>query len=71
MGQQHIVADPIHSNAAVDKIKKRRIKASMSSKGTTDSFNSGPWSVDWLENMQQGDIGLISSKKKRLRKVGK
>jgi hypothetical protein len=32
--------------------------------------NSGPWSVDWLQNIQQGDIGLISSKNKRLKKVG-
>jgi len=27
--------------------------------------------VDWLQNVQHGDIGLISSHKKRLKKVGK
>jgi hypothetical protein len=35
------------------------------------SYVSGPWSVDWLQNVQQGDIGLISSKNKRLKKVVK
>jgi hypothetical protein len=38
-------------------------------KSTEGSFNSGPWSVEWIQSIQQGDIGLISSKKKRLRKV--
>jgi len=32
---------------------------------------SGPWSVDWLQNTQEGDKGLISSKNKRLKKVVK
>jgi len=31
--------------------------------------NSGPWSVDWLHNTQEGDTGLISSKNKKLKKV--
>jgi hypothetical protein len=47
-------------------VKKRRNKSTAGSVG-----NSGPWSVDWLRNIQKGDIGLISSKNKRLRKVGK
>jgi hypothetical protein len=46
--------------------RKRRNKNSSNSLG-----NSGPWSIDWLQNIQQGDIGLISSKNKRLKKVGK
>jgi len=46
--------------------KKRSNKYTSCSLG-----NSGPWSVDWLQNIQQGDIGLISSKNKRLKKVGK
>jgi len=46
--------------------KKRRNKYTSCSLG-----NSGPWSVDWLQNIHQGDIGLISSKNKRLKKVGK
>jgi len=35
------------------------------------SLNSGPWSVDWLHNLQKGDVGLISSRTKRLRTVAK
>jgi len=31
--------------------------------------NSGPWNVDWLQNTQEGDTGLISSKNKKLKKV--
>jgi hypothetical protein len=47
--------------------RKKRSKKSIS----VSVGNSGPWSVDWLQNLQKGDIGLISSKNKRLRKVGK
>lgn len=32
---------------------------------------SGPWSVEWLCNIQKGDVGLISSKNKRMKKAGK
>jgi hypothetical protein len=35
------------------------------------SLGSGPWSVDWLRNIQKGGVGLISSKTKQLRMVGK
>jgi len=34
-------------------------------------IRSDPWSVDWLQNIQHGDIGLISSKHKRLKMVRK
>jgi len=51
-------------------------KAEVGSKRkTTKTFTScslgtsGPWRVDWLQNFQQGDKGLISSKNKRLKKV--
>jgi hypothetical protein len=49
--------------------RKRRLKTSTISSDDTRSIRSGPWSVDWLRNVQQGDIGLISSNKKRLKKV--
>jgi len=46
----------------VGKSRKRRNKFSSSSKDDARSFGSGPWNVDWLQNIQKGDIGLISSK---------
>jgi len=51
--------------------KKRRHRATSCSTDGGHSFRSGPWNVDWLKNVQQGDIGLISSNKKRLKKVVK
>jgi len=35
------------------------------------SLQSGPWSVEWLRNVKRGDIGLISSKHKRLKRTVK
>jgi hypothetical protein len=35
------------------------------------SLQSGPWSVKWLRNVKRGDIGLISSNNKRLKKAVK
>jgi hypothetical protein len=52
-------------------LKKRRAQPTSSSSDVVRSLRSGPWSVDWLQNVQHGDIGLISSNKKRLNKVGK
>ena len=54
-----------------DALKKRKARQTSSSADEVRSLQSGSWSVDWLRNVQHGDIGLISSKKKRLRKVGK
>ena len=48
--------------------RKRRVKSSLGSRDATGSGRSGPWSVDWLHNVQKGGIGLISSRKKRLKK---
>ena len=49
--------------------RKRRVKSSMCSQDDTWPSRSGPWSAEWLHNVQKGDIGLISSKKKRLKKM--
>jgi hypothetical protein len=49
--------------------RKRCIKSTTVSSEETLSFRSGPWSVDWLQNIQQGDISLISSNNKRLRRL--
>jgi hypothetical protein len=54
-----------------DALKKRKVRPTSSSDDVARSLQSGPWSVDWLRNVQHGDIGLISSNKKRLKKVGK
>jgi len=70
-GKQQDLAAVIHTDAVKLNYNNRRIKSTLNSGGTTESFHSGPWSVEWLENVQQGDIGLVSSKNKRLRKVGK
>jgi hypothetical protein len=35
------------------------------------SLQSGPWSIEWLRSVQKGDVGLISSNKKRHRKFSK
>jgi len=52
-------------------LEKEEIIYLKSSKDEARSFSSGSWSVDWLQNIQNYDIGLISSKNKRLRKVSK
>lgn len=52
-------------------VRKHRVHVSSRSTDDGKSLSSGPWSVDWLQNVQQGDIGLISSKKKRLKKVSR
>lgn len=49
--------------------RKRRAKSSLCSQDASGSSTSGPWSVDWLHNVQKGDIGLISSKKKHIKKM--
>jgi len=46
--------------------RKRSNNCTSSSKGSL-----GSWSVDWLQNIQKGDVGLISSKNMRLTKVVK
>jgi len=46
-------------------------ESSLGSAEDRSSIRSGPWSVDWLQNIQHGDIGLISSKHKRLKMVRK
>jgi hypothetical protein len=61
----------VHASVGDDgKSRKRRNKNSASSTDDALSLGSGPWSVDWLKNIQKGDVGLISSKNKRLKKVG-
>ena len=50
---------------------KSRHKSSLSSEEDRTSIRSGPWSMDWLQNIQKGDIGIISSKHKRLKRVRK
>jgi hypothetical protein len=65
---------PVAGNITVDEVgmsRKRSKKITSCSSNDTWSFDSGLWSVDWLKNIQKGDITLISSKNKRLRKVGK
>ena len=51
--------------------RKQRHKPILCSKDEVTSIHSRPWSVDWLQNIQKGDIGLISFKNKRLKKVVK
>jgi len=46
-----------------------RVKSSLYSQDDTGSVRSGPWSAEWLHNVQKGDISLISSSKKRLKKL--
>jgi hypothetical protein len=54
-----------------DALKKRIVRPTSSSADDVRSLQSGPWSVDWLQNVQRSDNGLISSNKKRMKKVGK
>jgi len=58
--------DGTHLGAAHS--KRRRNSQSCSQK-EVQSSRSGPWSVEWLRNIQQGDVSLISSKKKRLKRT--
>jgi len=51
--------------------RNSRHASSQSSEDDRTSIRLGPWSVDWLQNIQKGDIGLISSKHKRLKRVRK
>ena len=48
---------------------KSRLMSAPSTEADRTSLRSGPWSVDWLQNIQKGDVGLISSKNKRLKRV--
>jgi len=50
---------------------KSRHESYLCSEEDRTSICSGPWSVDWLQNIQKGNIGLISSKHKRLKRVRK
>lgn len=52
-------------------VRKRRIKTTAKCNNEVKSSWSGLWSVEWLHNAQQGDVGLISSKHKRLKKFVK
>jgi len=49
--------------------KKTDVGSKQSTTQTVTSPSSGPWSADWLQNSQQGNKGLISSKNKRLKIV--
>jgi hypothetical protein len=49
--------------------KKSGIKSISCSNDNVRSSRFGPWSVEWLRNIQHGDVGLISSNKKRLKKA--
>jgi len=49
--------------------RKRRVRSASCSVEDSHSLRSGLWSIDWLHNVQRGDIGLISSNKKRLKKI--
>ena len=65
-GVEGSASTPVDQTKTVDLRPKRKIMKA----GTSYSLgNSGPWSVDWLQNFQHGDQGLISSKNKRLTKV--
>lgn len=46
--------------------RKRRLKVASSGQEGGTSSQSGPWSVEWLHNIQYGDVGLISSKKEEV-----
>jgi len=49
--------------------RKRRALPVSCSQASARSSRTGPWSVEWLHNIQGADVGLISSKKKRMKKV--
>jgi len=51
--------------------RKRKVKSQSCSQKADQSSQSGPWSVEWLQEVQQGYVGFISSNKKRLKKVPK
>jgi len=50
-------------------VRKRRIQSTTNCNKEAQSSGSGPWSVEWLYNAQRGDVGLISSNQKRLKKT--
>jgi hypothetical protein len=47
--------------------RKRRVRTISCSSEDAHSLRSGPWSVDWLQNVKWGDVRIIYSNKKRLK----
>jgi len=69
LGINEIQTQALKNDVENGAIRKRRAIPTGSGDDAR-SLRSGPWGVDWLQNVQHGDIGLISSHKKRLKKVG-
>jgi hypothetical protein len=72
MGQ---VADKLVQVSAVHNVedtmlfRKRKYKSTSCSQQDARFSRSGPWSVEWFHNLKHSEVGLVSSKKKHLKKV--
>ena len=54
----------VSASADVMLSRKHGVQPISCSHATAQFSRKGPWNVEWLHNIQQGDVGLISSKKK-------
>lgn len=70
-GAKENVGSALCMEKAEEVLRQSRLTSPPWSEEDSTSLRSGPWSVDWLQNIQHGDIGLISSKNKRLKRVRK
>ncbi|KEH25709.1 RNA recognition motif [Medicago truncatula] len=51
------------------KVKRRKSRASSCPPRAARSVESGPWSLEWLSEHHHGDAGVISSARKKVKKV--
>jgi len=64
--QEVVPLDFVHPNS---KLKGRRGRASSCPPRAARSVESGPWSIEWLSDQNHGDVAVISSSKKKVKKV--
>ena len=64
--QEVVPLDFVRPNS---KLKGRRGRASACPPQAARSVESGLWSIEWLSDQNHGDVGVISSSKKKVKKV--
>ncbi|AET02659.2 DUF4283 domain protein [Medicago truncatula] len=64
--EEHVPSVDVLTEA---KVKRRKSRASSCPPRAARSVESGPWSLEWLSEHHHGDAGVISSARKKVRKV--
>jgi hypothetical protein len=63
------IVAPIDSVGSGIRENRRRVRTSSCPPWTARSFVSGPWSLEWINDIHHGEAGVIASSRKKVKKV--